>query len=213
MPVEIVDCEVCETGSPPSFSSWVVHSYFYGGVIMFKKSERKENIDDGIICNLDNVPVISTLDGRFLIKFNFDQQCMLKYCLDKDYSVRGFAYPSYSSVYMEEIVRYLDSREHFDNHFDDLDIWKIVHTNFAVEKLRAALKLLDYGFNICMLENAAAVPISTMELLYEALSLNINVVSLIRNGILPQETYISLQHNVEKKKKKAAIVTKINRWT
>lgn len=182
---------------------------------MFKKNERKSNnIENGIIYNLDNVPVINTYDGHFLVNFNFDHQRILKYCLDKGYSVRGFAYPSYSSVYMEEIARYLDSREQFAyNHFDDLDIWKIVHTNFAVEKLRAALKLLDYGFNVCILENAASVPLSTMELFYEALSLNIDVESFINNGVLSQGAHASLLHKVEKKKKKAVIITKINRWT
>jgi hypothetical protein len=169
--------------------------------------------ESGIICNLDNIPVVDVNNGAFLLDFDDAQKEMLLRTLDKGESIRGFAYTGLPAPYMEMIVNTI-----IDNPFrsrtypiSDLDLWKIVHTGYDEEQFQQALDGLTLHLNLSdELEDVASYAASFLKFAVDGKRYGLDICSEIKNGATYNEVRDKVAAAAAEYKKKEEKKDKLN---
>jgi hypothetical protein len=170
--------------------------------------------EDPIIYNLDNQPVVNTDTGEFFQDFNNDQKDVIRFCLENRWSVRGFAYTSLPADYMLCIVEYLFKQLSSLEHVNDIDIWKVVNTDYDLEHFHEAIAGLKYGFNASdKLILAAKQPLQMLNLACVAKSYGMDIADKINNGEDYETLYDSVHKRINKSEAKDDAIRKFNSFT
>lgn len=159
--------------------------------------KKVQDID--IIKNMDGIPVVNKKTGQFLIPFDFEQQKILKYCLDKDYSIRGFAYSSLPSNYMEAIVTCMFENFNLPKKLTDLQIWKSVHTDLTIEQFREVL--YGYSFDLDLLDRMEYIkdfPVQVLNQIVVAKTYGEDIVNYVLTDCKDYDELVSYVDNIEK---------------
>lgn len=157
--------------------------------------------NNGIIYNLDGVPVIDINACEFLIDFDFYQKNILKAFLDGGYSVKGLAYTGVSAERMK-ILYDAASNDQF-HQVTDLDIWKTVHTDFNDVQFEMAVQALYLSNKIVVadINNAHMLSIEKLMTIIEAAEEEIDISSQLNSGVDFDEIRTHVDKDIKRKKK------------
>ena len=159
---------------------------------------KKKNTNDGIIYNMDNEPVCNVETGTFLMNFSYDQQNVIKKFLDSPYHypIKSFAYTHVPAEYMEELYELYS--KYFMCRDLDLDVWKLVHTDYTYDQFIWAVKALPYHMNFSdRFENVSEIPVSALQSVATALQYHIDLSQMV-----DEKDYKNLAEKASEIKKK-----------